>query len=110
MKLLFDENLAPALVEALADVYPESVHVRDIGLKSASDLLVWEYALDRGYTIVSKDGDFRQRSFLWGHPPKVIWIRLGNCSTRQIARLLRERSSKIEAFYMADEQSFLSLA
>jgi predicted nuclease of predicted toxin-antitoxin system len=34
---------------------------------------------------VSKDTDFHQRSFLFGGPPKVVWIRLGNCSTEDIA-------------------------
>jgi predicted nuclease of predicted toxin-antitoxin system len=109
VKLLFDENLAPALVEALADIFRESTHVRQVGLKSSSDGKVWDYAAEMGYTIVTKDADFRQRSFLFGPPPKVIWIGLGNCSTKQIAELLRERSSEIEAFGLAEEQAFLRL-
>ena len=109
MKLLFDENLAPALVDALADIFRESTHVRQVGLKSSTDRKVWDYAADVGYTIVTKDADFRQRSFLFGSPPKVIWIGLGNCSTKQIAELLRERSSEIEAFGLAEEQAFLRL-
>ncbi|MBZ5546083.1 MAG: DUF5615 family PIN-like protein, partial [Acidobacteriia bacterium] len=80
MKLLFDQNLSPRLVQALASVYPDSVHVRDCGLQHADDESVWEFAGRNGFTIVSKDSDFRQRSFLFGFPPKVIWVRLGNCS------------------------------
>ena len=38
VRLLFDENLPPGLVADLADVYPDSVHVRDIGLQSASEM------------------------------------------------------------------------
>ena len=109
MKLLFDENLAPVLVESLSDIYPQSAHVRDLGLKSSPDPVVWAHAARQGYTIVSKDADFRQRSFLYGHPPKVIWIRAGNCSTRRIAALLRDRKAEIEAFSVAAEASFLSL-
>ncbi len=60
--------------------------------------------------IVSKDADFRQRSFLYGAPPKVIWIRTGNCSTKQIAALLRERREEIERFCTSPEEAFLSLA
>ena len=71
MNLLFDENLAPRLVAILADIFPDSVHVRDIGHKSAPDPKVWEYAAREGYAIVSKDADFRQRSFLYGVPRKV---------------------------------------
>jgi predicted nuclease of predicted toxin-antitoxin system len=44
MKLLFDENLSHKLVRLLEDLFPDSVHVRDVGLKSADDPLVWEYA------------------------------------------------------------------
>lgn len=51
-----------------------------LGLKSSPDTVVWEYAAKMGYTIVTKDADFRQRSFLFGPPPKVICIRIGNCS------------------------------
>lgn len=109
MKLLFDENLAPALVELLSDLFPHSMHVRELGLKSSPDQILWEHAANTGYVIVSKDADFRQRSFRYGHPPKVVWIRLGNCSTTQIAALLRGRHLAISAFYASDEQSFLSL-
>jgi predicted nuclease of predicted toxin-antitoxin system len=109
VKLLFDENLAPSLVGILADIYPESEHVRDVGLKSAPDRKVWDYAAEMGYTIVTKDGDFRQRSFLFGPPPKIIWVGLGNCSTKQIAELLRRRSQEIEAFSVAEKEAFLSL-
>lgn len=70
---------------------------------------MWDYAAEMGYAIVTKDADFRQRSFVFGPPPKVIWVGLGNCSTKQIAELLRERSSEIEAFGLAEEQAFLSL-
>ena len=110
MKLLFDEKVAPGLVAALAEVFPESAHVRDCGLKSAPDPVVWEFAAREGYVIVSKDADFRQRSFLYGYPPKVIWVRLGNCSTRQIAELIRERQDEIERFYADSDQAFLGLA
>jgi uncharacterized protein (DUF433 family)/predicted nuclease of predicted toxin-antitoxin system len=81
----------------------------DVGLKSAADRRVWNYAVDMGFTIVTKDADFRQRSFLFGPPPKVIWIGLGNCSTRQIAELLRKQSSEVEAFGAAEQQAFLRL-
>jgi predicted nuclease of predicted toxin-antitoxin system len=109
VKLLFDENLSPSLVAALADIFQESTHVREVGLKSSVDRRLWDYAAKMGYTIVTKDADFRQRSFLFGPPPKVLWIGLGNCSTKQIAELLRTKSSDIEAFGVAEEQGFLRL-
>jgi predicted nuclease of predicted toxin-antitoxin system len=66
VRLLFDQNLASRLVRSLAALYPDSVHVRDVELASADDVAVWEYAKQNALTIVSKDGDFHQRSFLYG--------------------------------------------
>ena len=77
MKLLFDENLSPELVRLLADLFPESVHVRDVGLKAADDPLVWQYAEDNLLIIVSKDSDLHQRSFMFGHPPKLVLGSIG---------------------------------
>jgi len=110
VRLLFDQNLASRLVRSLADLYPDSVHVRDVGLASADDGAVWEYAKRNALTIVSKDGDFHQRSFLYGHPPKVIWIRRGNCSTMVIERMLRHHHADIGAFLADPEAAFLAIA
>lgn len=65
----------------LAQEFPSSLHVRDLGMERAGDVAIWEFARDNDYTIVSKDSDFHQRSFLYGRPPKVVWVRLGNVST-----------------------------
>lgn len=109
MKLLFDQNLSPWLCLALRDLFPDSVHVREVGLREAADAAIWDYAARHGFTIVSKDADFRQRSFLQGHPPKVIWVRPGNCSTKAIEKLLRNRVSEIEDFLADDQKSFLGV-
>jgi predicted nuclease of predicted toxin-antitoxin system len=59
------------LAGVLADIYPGSADVHDRGLGSADDLAVWQYAKDNGFTIVSKDSYFQERSVVVG-PPKVI--------------------------------------
>jgi predicted nuclease of predicted toxin-antitoxin system len=74
VRLLFDENLSPSLVKALASDFPNSVHVYDLGLRSKSDAMVWEHVKLHGLCIVTKDADFQHRSFALGHPPKVIGI------------------------------------
>ncbi len=96
MKLLLDENLSPRLVGALADVYPGSVHVRHVGLESADDAAVWAHARAHQLTVVSKDSDFHQRALLFGPPPRVVWIRRGNCSTREVERILRDHRADLE--------------
>jgi len=110
MKLLFDENLSPKLVRLLDDLFPDSVHVRDVELKAADDPVVWKYAQDNRLTICSKDSDMHQRSFVLGYPPKVIWVRLGNCSTNDVAKLLRKHFAAIEAFDADNYASFLTLS
>jgi predicted nuclease of predicted toxin-antitoxin system len=108
--LLFDENLAARLAPELADLYPDCIHVRDRGLTGDSDYAIWQHARDHGLVIVSKDEDFQQMSVLYGAPPKVIWIRLGNCSTADVIRLLRERRNEIDRFVADPEAAFLALA
>ncbi len=88
MKLLFDENLSPKLPRLLATLFPGSAHVRECGLLGQTDGDVWEHARTNGFTIVSKDSDFQQRSLLYGHPPKVVWLRIGNCTRDQIIRII----------------------
>jgi len=110
MKLLFDENLSHKLVRLLEDLFPNSIHVRDVGLKAADDPLVWEYAKDNNLILISKDADMHQRSFMFGPPPKVIWVRLGNCSTSDVEELLRNNCEAIRAFHEDVYASFLSLS
>lgn len=110
MKLLFDENLSPRLVGRLADIYPESVHVRDVALQNVADELLWQYAQKNGLIIVSKDSDFHHRSLLFGFPPKVIWIRRGNCSVADIEEILRRFRVEVEQFWGDSLGAFLVLS
>lgn len=110
MKLLFDQNVSPWLCGELSDLFPDSIHVREVGLREADDGIIWDYAARHGFAIVTKDADFRQKSFLLGHPPKIIWLRVGNCSTKAIGALLRRRATAIEEFLSDEEKSFMSLA
>lgn len=87
MKLLLDQNLSPRLVEALADLFPGSMHVSQFGLQTASDKKVRQFAAKEGFVVVTKDSGFPQAAALAGHPPKVIWIRTGNCSTARVQEL-----------------------
>jgi len=109
VRFLFDQNLSPRLVTLLSDLYRDSAHVRNEGLQSADDEAVWAHAIRQGFVIVSKDADFHQRSFVLGHPPKVIWIQRGNCSTDEIAVLLRAHHADLLAFEQDATASFLAL-
>jgi len=110
MRLLFDENLSPKLPNRLSDLFPNSIHVRDVGMKATIDPIVWDYAKDNDLIIVSKDADMHDLSLLFGNPPKVIWLRLGNCSTLQVEKLLRREFSQIRLFYGDENLSLLALS
>lgn len=98
MKLLLDENLSHKLLADLGQAFPGSTHVRDVGLASAGDDPIWNFAKDSGYVIVTQDADFYDRSLIDGHPPKVIWLTTGNTATPTIRDLLRRHAEAIQGF------------
>ena len=98
MKLLLDQNISRKLVKELEDLFPGSNHVYPLGLHKTSDERIWNYARDNGFTIVTQDSDFNERSLVYGYPPKVVWLRTGNISTQNIERLLKQHSQDIISF------------
>ncbi len=109
MKLLFDENISLKLVSLVAQEFPESSHIDFLRMQGSTDSNIWEYAKAENYIIVSKDNDFRQRSFLFGFPPKVIWLSVGNCGTKYITNILLENSEQIKIFANSSVESLLVL-
>jgi len=98
VKRLLDQNLSHRLCDRFSDLAITVEHVRSVGLESAEDSRVWDHAAKHGFMVVTKDGDFNNRAFLFGPPPKVVWIRRGNCSTGDIEVLLRTRYQDVVAF------------
>ena len=107
MKLLLDENLSHRLVARLEEAFPGTASVNQVGLRSQPDTAIWTYAADQGFAIVSKDEDLRQLSFFRGHPPKVIYLAVGNAGTNQVADLLLRNKNRITDFL--DDQNEDSL-
>ena len=99
MKLLIDHNLSPKLVKRLADVYPDSQHVSEVGMADAPDREVWEYAQKYQLLIVTKDTDFNEFQVVWGFPPKIITIE----------NILRQNHEAIETLADDDEVGLLVL-
>jgi predicted nuclease of predicted toxin-antitoxin system len=110
VKLLLDENLSPRLVALIGDLYPDSTHVENCGLLAAPDEQVWSFALENGFAIVTKDSDFSERSVLDGCPPKVIWLRIGNCKTAKAGLVLHGSFSEIEAFFNSQQDCCLVIS
>ncbi len=108
-RLLFDQNLSPHLVQRLGELFPGSIHVQTIGLATASDRTVWDYARANNYIVVTKDADLSELGTLLGFSPKVIWIRRGNCATHEIEQLLQNNQAAIELLAQDPESGVLTL-
>jgi len=99
MKLLFDQNISYRLINRIIDVFPDSKQVRELGFENATDSEIFEYAKDNDYAIVTFDSDFCDMSVLKGFPPKIIWIRTGNTTTKNLEILLKSKHKVIKQFF-----------
>jgi predicted nuclease of predicted toxin-antitoxin system len=105
VKLLLDANISRRLVALLLAEFPGTIHASILG-PDPDDDVIWDYAKAHDFVIVSKDSDFYRMSAAWGAPPKVVWLRIGNGRTRQVAQLLNSNQAALEAFAL-DETSAL---
>jgi len=109
LKLLFDHNLSHKLVERLADLCSGSTQTRLLGFARTADPEIWFYARTHDFIIVTKDNDFAELAVLRGAPPKVVWLRLGNCSTAAVEQFLRKHFEVIVEFVGDPDRVVLEL-
>ena len=109
MKLLFDQNLSRRLLRDIDAAFSGSQHVADVNLTTEDDAIVWKFAADHDFVIISKDSDFFHRALLRGHPPKVSYLRVGNCSTQHIKNLIMDNMALIYEFISDPMESLLIL-
>ena len=109
MKLLFDQNISPKITKQLAGDFPESTHVRRIGLVDASDSIIFDYAKNNNFTIVTFDSDFVDLNIVRGIPPKIIWLKTGNLTTRAISEMLTKNSTAIQDFLKSNDGEILEI-
>ncbi|MCW5911817.1 MAG: DUF5615 family PIN-like protein [Cyclobacteriaceae bacterium] len=98
MKLLLDQNISYRLVKKLELVYPGIQQIKRIGYNNKPDRIIWEFAKAEGYTIVTFDSDFYDLSLLYGHPPKLIWLKCANQTSKYIGNILKAKSGQIQEF------------
>ena len=82
----FDQNISHRLVSCLKDILPESRQIRDLDLENSTERQIWEFAKSNNYIIVTFDGDFYDFSLVWGHPPKIIWLRTLNQTAKNLEK------------------------
>lgn len=109
MKLLFDQNLSRKLVPHVAATFPGSSHVLLLGLAKADDSDIWYYARHHEFSLVTKNTDMVDLCVLRGGPPKVLWLRIGNCTTEAVRDVFANHSERIARFANDDSSVVLSL-
>lgn len=109
MKLLLDQNLSRRLLPALEPLFPSSSQVQLLDLATATDNALWSFAKTNGFAIVTKDSDFVEISALHGHPPKIIWLNLGNVSNAIVQAKLLGHAETMMAFLESGEDGVLEI-
>ncbi len=109
MKLLFDNNLSHKLVSRLGDIFQGSTHVMLENLDESGDNEIWKFAKNNGFIIVTKDADFNELSLMQGFPPKIIWLRIGNCKIQDIEKLIRDTAITLSEFYHDDSSGIIEI-
>ena len=109
MKLLFDQNISPKIVALIQPQFPDSRQVVQVGLENASDSAIFEFARTNNFAIVTFDSDFVDLSVVKGTPPKIIWLRTGNLTTKAISSLLHGNAANIQNFLNYEENGILEI-
>ncbi len=102
MKLLFDQNISFRLIKHIINIFPESKQIRELGLENSTDIEIFDFAKNNDFTIVTFDSDFCDINILKGFPPKIVWIRTGNTTTKSLKNLIRNKSDLIKLFMIED--------
>lgn len=111
MNLLFDQNISPKIIKHLSELFQGALHIRNVGLEDAADTLIFEFAKKNNLALVTFDSDFVDLNVIRGIPPKIIWMKTGNLTTKSVAALLNKNSNLIKMFLDSDqtEQEILEI-
>jgi predicted nuclease of predicted toxin-antitoxin system len=109
MKLLFDQNISFRIMRLLPDDFADCRHLSMVGLTNHTDIDIYRFAKQNGFTIVTFDADFFDLSLLFGAPPKIVWLRTGNLTTSDIAERIISNKSNILSMIDSAEQSCVEI-
>lgn len=109
MKLLLDENLSRRVVPFIQDSYPGSTQVTLLGLEQVDDKALRQYAITHDFVIATKDADFYEMNLLYGPPPQIIWLKMGNQSKSATIKALLDNKTIIEQALVQDAKAFIEI-
>lgn len=110
MKILVDQNISFRLVQRIEHVFDEIGHVKSLGLTNAKDLQIFMTARHQGFAaVLTQDEDFYNLLLEHGTPPKIIWLRTGNCSTTFLSKVILRNAEHIQDFLEDEMQDCLEI-
>lgn len=109
MKILLDQNISHRIVPKLEHVYKDVKQVRELDLENIEDSTIWDFAKANGYSIVTFDSDYFDLCNVRGFPPKIIWLRMGNTQTEELANVLIKNHQLIQNFIASSDYGCLEL-
>lgn len=88
MTVWLDAQLSPLIASWIQDKYNVScIPIRDLGLKDAADMKIFNEAKKANAIIITKDIDFSILHERFGAPPKIIWLTCGNTSNKRLKEI-----------------------
>ena len=108
MKLLFDQNISYRIISKLSTTYSDVFAIKELHLENSKDIEIWNYSKTNDFTLVTFDSDFFDLATLYGHPPKIVWLRLGNISTGELTMYLENKYSIIKEFIESPQYNEIS--
>ena len=95
MRFIIDAHLPKSIVKIFTDLGHDAVHTSDLprGNKTEDKDIVILAAKDG--VVVSKDEDFYQSFLLYGKPPKLIHVKVGNMRLQEIRDLFTSIAPKL---------------
>ena len=111
MKVLIDQNISFRLIERVQHALPiDFIHVKSVNLADASDISIYVYAKNENFdAIMTMDNDFINIQSMLGTPPKLIWLRVGNCSTAALSLIINQKTTEIHAFLEEVDNDILEI-
>lgn len=95
MTIWLDAQISPLIAGWIKDKFGiEAMPVRDLGLKDASDRMIFEKAKEANAIVITKDIDFKIHQEKFGSPPKIIWLTCGNTSNKRLQEIFSENLNK----------------
>ena len=104
MKILIDQNISHRIIALLTTLPFDFIHVKMVGLAHANDWEMYRFAKSNDMVaILTMDDDFQYIQLQEGVPPKIIWLRVGNCSTSVLAEIIKQHTLDLVAMIANDE-------